>query len=485
MSYDTIILGSSPNALTAAAYLAQGGRRVLVLEPSAQIGGAMGTAQFADGFYGDIGLTSGRLDTSVINNLNLRNYGLEIIERNTITSLLPEGRSFTLPSDRDAATEIIRSFAPDDADRYKPFMALLDLATDFLRTAYDMVPPRQHPPSEWDVQQLAALVAQLRGYGRREMTEVMRLLVMSLRDFLDEWFQSPELKGLLASPGLRGLNQGPFAGSTTFNLLHHLAIGDGYFRATARGGIGAISQALAKSAKSFGAEIRTNAGDLRINVSNGVATGVSIGSESIDADTIISDYDARYTFTTLVPPPELEPEFNRAIRRIKYDGAVARVNLALKELPSLPKDALLGTFTLAPSLSYLERAFDATKYGDVSDNPFIEATIPTIPDPSLAPPGKHVMSIWFQYAPYRNNVSAERILNLCLERLTPFAPNLKSIVESTQVLLPRDLESQFHLTEGHLYGAEMTLAQAFFLRPIPGFAQHETPIPHLYLCGAV
>jgi phytoene dehydrogenase-like protein len=488
-SYDTIILGSSPNALTAAAYLARGGKRVLVLEPSERIGGAVSTAEFADGFKGDTGLTSGRLDADIIKDLKLHEHGLEVIERDTITSLLPGGRSFTLPAARDAATEVIRAFAPKDAARYLPFVQLVDLASDFLRCAYAMTPPAQHPPSDADVQQMTALVGRLRGYGRREMTEVMRLLVMSARHLLDEWFESAELKGLLGAAAIRGLNQGPFAGSTTFNLLHHMAIGDGYFRATAKGGIGAISEALSKAATAYGVEIRTKcgAGTFRVNVSDGVATGVQIDGETIEAATIISDYDARHTFTNLVPPPELEPEFNRAVKNIRYKGSVARINLALSELPKfkgVADEALRGTLTLAPSLEYIERAFDGGKYGDISKQPFLEVTMPSISDDSLAPAGKHVMSIWLQYAPYRGEVGAEQVCGTAMEALSEFVPNLKSIVHASQVITPSDYETRFHLFEGHLYGGEMNLAQAFFLRPLPGFAQYQTPISHLYLCGA-
>jgi phytoene dehydrogenase-like protein len=232
-TYDTILLGSSPNALTAAAYLAKAGQRVLVLERSAHIGGATATTQFADDFHADLGLMSGRLDPSIVRDLQLHQHGLALIERDTITSLLPDRRSFTLPADREVAADLIRGFAPNDAARYGHFMQLLDLASDLLRTAYAMTPPQAHHPSSAEALQLAALAGQLRGYGRREMTEVMRLLVMSARDLLDEWFESAELKGVLGSAGVRGMMQGPFACGTTFNLLHHLTIGDGYFRATA------------------------------------------------------------------------------------------------------------------------------------------------------------------------------------------------------------------------------------------------------------
>lgn len=486
-TYDTIILGSSPNALTAACYLARSGKKVLILEPSKHIGGAVTTAQFADGFKADAGLTSGRIDATIAKDLKLSEHGLEVIERDTVTTLLPDGKSFSLPSDREAATTVISKFSQNDASRYKQFMQLVDLASDFLKSAYEMTAPGNHPPSPQDVEQFSLLTGKLKGYGKREMTEVMRLLVMSVRDLLDEWFESPELKGLLGATAIRGINQGPFAGSTTYNLLHHIAQGDGFFRATAKGGIGAISLALSKTAKSYGAELLTGIGSLEVNVEDGIATGVMADGKLIEATTIISDYDARYTFTKLVAPPELEPEFNRAVRNSRYGGAVTRINLALSKLPEFPgiaDEALRGTLTIAPSVSYLEKAFDGGKHGDISAHPFLEVTIPSLADSTLAPSGKHVMSIWMQYTPYRSKTSPDNALKLALDQLSAFCPNLKSLIEHSQVVTPKDLESQFNLSEGHLYGGEVNLAQAFFLRPIPGFAQYNTPIPQLYLCGA-
>ncbi len=486
-TYNTIILGSSPNALTAACYLARSGKKVLVLEPTEHIGGAVSTAQFADGFKADIGLMTGRLDAEIVKDLKLSEHGLEVIERSSLTSLLPGGKSFTLSCDLNAAEKVIAGISPADAKKYKPFMNLVSLASDFLKSAYNVTPPANHPPSKDDVEGLSKLSAQLKGYGRREMTEVMRLLVMSVRDLTDEWFASPELKGLLATAAVRGINQGPFAGNTAYTLLHHLAQGDGFFRATAKGGIGALCQALAAAAKSYGVEIRTKCGSLTINVEDGVATGVAAGTESIEASLVISDYDARHTFTHLVAPPELEPEFNRAVKNLKYRGAVARLNFALKDLPKfagITDEAMKGMLVLAPSVEYLEKAYDAAKRGDVSARPYLEVSIPSLSDATLAPSGKHVMSVWMQYAPCHSTANPDHLRDLVLKQLSEFCPNLKSLVEHSQVLLPNEYESQYYLTEGNLYGAEINLAQAFYLRPLPGFAQYSTPISQLYLCGS-
>lgn len=486
--YDTIIIGSSPNALVAAAYLAKAKQRVLVLEPSKYIGGAVSTEEFASGYHGDVSFLSGQINPAIAKELNLSQHGLAVVERNSVTSLLPDGRSFTLPKDRKAAAEVIRGFAPADATRYEKFMALLDLAADFLSAVYQSTPPQQHPPAEPEAVMLSSLVGKLKGYGRRETTEVMRLLVMPIRELLDEWFENAELKGLLASVAIRGVTRGSFAGSTTFNLLHHLAIGDAYFRATAKGGVGAISQATASAAKAAGAEIRTGVGDVKVTITDGTATGAQLSNgEAIDSNAVFSDYDACYTFTKLVSPPELDPEFNRSVKVTRYKGSVARINFALSDLPAFTnvgKDALAGTLVLSPSVAYLERSYDSAKYGSVSENPYLEVTIPSIADPGLAPAGSHVMSVWFQFAPYDVKCDSANLVEITLNRLSQFAPEIKALVKHSSVTTAKDFQTKFNLTEGQLYGGEQNLAQAFYLRPIPGFAHYKTPIAQLYLCGA-
>ena len=486
--YDTIILGSSPNALVAAAYLAKAKQRVLVLEPSDTIGGAVSTAEFAPGYRADVSFLSGRINAAVAKDLNLNQYGLETIERESITGLLPDGRSFTLPKDRKAAVEVISKFAPADATRYEKFMALLDLAAEFLSSVYESTPPQQHPPSASEAMMLSSLVGKLKGFGRRETTEVMRLLVMPVRDLLDEWFENAELKGLLAGVAVRGLTRGSFAGSTTFNLLHHLAIGDAYFRASAKGGVGAISLAIAAAAKAAGAELRTGTGDVRVAITEGIATGVQLNNdEVINADAVFSDFDAFYTFTKLVPPPELDPEFNRSVRTTRYKGSVARIDFALSELPqfaNVSKDAMSGTLVLSPSVAYLERGYDAAKYGGISENPYLEITIPSVSDDSMAPPGSHVMSVWFQFAPCEAVCDQNKLVEITLNILSKYAPNLRTAVKHSAVTTAKDFQSKFNLTEGQLYGGELNLAQAFYLRPIPGFAHYQTPIAQLFMCGA-
>jgi phytoene dehydrogenase-like protein len=485
--YDTIILGSSVDALVAASYLARSGASVLVLEPGEHFGGAMATAEFAPGFKADLGLMSGRIDEQIVKDLKLEQHGLEVIERNSFTALLPEGKSLTLGKDRAAASKAISAVSAADSARYGQFMGLLDMACELLKQSY-LTKPSEHPATSDDLSNTSQLIKQLRGYGSREMTEILRLLVMPIRDLLNEWFESNELKGLLAGPGIRALNHGPFAGSTTFNLLHHIAIGDGYFRATARGGVGAICAALATAAKSHGATLQSKTGKFKVILKDGAAAGVKLESgEEFACEQVISDYDARHTFRDLVDPVELEPEFNRLVTNVRYNGCVARVNLALNAMPAfqgIDEETLRGTLTIGRSINQLEKAFDDAKYGGISKTPYLEMTLPSLTDPSLAPSGKHVMSIWMQYAPFCNNLTAQAVQDLVVDQLTGFAPDLRKQIQSVQVLLPSDFESRFNLSEGHLYGSDMTLTQAFYLRPVPGFARYRSPIDRLHLCGS-
>jgi phytoene dehydrogenase-like protein len=273
-----------------------------------------------------------------------------------------------------------------------------------------------------------------------------------------------------------------------FNFLHHVAVGDGLLRSTVRGGLGQLAEALADKARGAGVEIRTGVpGPLSIEVEDGVARGVRLGDgQLLLGPIIVSDLDARATFTKLVPPPELSPEFNRTIRHLRYRGSVARINLALAKLPEfseVPAEALSGTLVLSPDLTSLERAWDQAKRGVVSSHPYVEFALPSVSDPSLAPEGKHVLSAWVQYVPYGRG-DRDALLKSVLEHLSSFAPGLPGLVLHHQVLLPEDLEARFGLTEGHLYGGELSYHQAFFLRPFPGFSRYETPIEGLYLGGS-
>jgi phytoene dehydrogenase-like protein len=461
---DVLFLGSSPNALAAAARLAQAGRRVLVLETRGALGGAVATEAFAPGFRADTGVASAALDPEIAAALGI---SVPVIRRDTVTAL--GARPVTLRG----AVELPEAVAQ---------------AVELLRALYRETPPVMPAPEGADAAMLHGLAARLAGFGARPMHEVLRLLFMPARDFVAEQALPEGVQAVLAGAAVRALSEGPFAQGTLFGLLHHMAVDDGLFRCTAKGGLGALVEALAGAVRGAGAEIRVGVpGPLLVDVENGAARGVRLADgEVIGAGAVVSDHDARTTLTRLVSPRELDPEVNRALRAVRYRGSVARVHLALRALPrfvGVDPDALRGTLVVASDVASIERAWDQAKRGVVPARPYVEVCLPTVNDPTLAPEGQHVLDAWVQYVPYGRG-DREALATSVIEALSPFAPDLAALVLHRKVSLPEDLEAHFGLAEGQLYGGEVRLEQAFFLRPIPGFSHHETPIANLYLGGS-
>lgn len=461
-NYDAILLGSSPNALAAAARLARAGRRVLVLETRGVLGGPTATETFAPGFRAESGVMSAALDPEIVRELGL---SLDVLRRDSITAL---GSPVTLRADHALPSELLH-------------------AVELLRAIHASDPPALPRPGAADAGSLREIAARLSGFGPREMHEVLRLLFMSARDFFQEVAQPAE-QGILCGASIRGISEGPFAPGTLLNFVHHLAIDDGLFRSTVRGGLGKLAEALADTARAAGAEIRLDVpGPLAIEVADGVATGVRLGDgERIEAEIIVSDHDARTTFTRLVSPTELDPETNRALRNLRLRGSVARINLALSALPDftgLDTEVLRGTLIVARDPATLERAWDQAKRGAPSSHPYLELALPSIADPGLAPDGQHVLSAWVQYVPHGLG-GREALLKTVLAQLAACAPGLPALVLHPQILLPEDLEARFGLAGGHLYGGDVSWSTAFFLRPLPGFSHYRTPIERLYLAGS-
>lgn len=460
-SYDVVFVGSSPNALAGAARLARHGKRVLVLSPRAAVGGPVTTEEFAPGFHADTALSSVALDPEVAADLGV---SVDVVERPSVTLLGPSpvtlGRP-ALPQAVGDAVELLRAMARVEA-------------------------PEMPAPAAVDSAALGALGARLLGLGERRMHEVLRLLFLPARDFALETALSDAERTALCAAAIHGVSEGPFAPGTLFNYLSREAAGDGLSGPTARGGLRAVSEALAARARALGAEIRAGAALSAVVIEGGAARGVEADGERFEAAAVVSDYDVRATLGKLVPPYELPPETNRAVRALRYRGSVARVHLALDALPAfsgaLP-GALRGTLLVAPDVAALERAWDEAKRGAVPARPYIEVTVPTVGDPSLAPAGKHVLSAWVQWVPHGRG-DREALRTAVVEQLSVFAPGLAGSVVGHEVLLPEDLEARFGLTEGHLSGGEIHLAQAFFLRGAPGCAGHRTPVDGLFLGGA-
>jgi len=361
-----------------------------------------------------------------------------------------------------------------------------------------MVPPNPTSLNPRELFKLLGIGRHFRRLGTHLLYDLTKLMTMSSADYLNEWFETEVLKATMAASGIIGTFLGPRSPGTAYVLLHHyMGEIDAVFRSWgwARGGMGSVSGALARTAESYGAEIRTRAGVAQLLVKNGRTTGVVLeNGEEIQSQIVTSAVDPKRTFLKLVDPVHLEPEFVRQVGQIRMRGSSGKVNLALDALPNftaLPGEGphLRGAISISPSIDYLEHAYDDAKYGNFSRRPYLDILIPSTIDPTMAPPGKHVMSIFVQYAPYHLKEGSwperrEEFGDTVIATLSEYAPNLKNIILHRQVLTPWDLEQEFGLTEGNIFHGELSLDQLFFMRPVRGWAQYRTPINNLYLCAA-
>jgi len=496
--YDAIVIGAGASELVAANYLAKAGQRVLVLEAHKELGGVHVTEETVPGFRFDTCASDvGFLSPQIIQDLELRKHGLDILSVESSIFCPVENRNgFVLGEGQNTVASIAR-FSPADASRWMQFSERMARLAGFLWSLYREAPPLPTSRDRKDLLALLGLGRRLRGLGKVGMLEFLRTVPMPVADLLDDWFESEALKGSLGAAGVSHIFQGPKSAGTAFVMLHHL-VGQGAgavrSRTVLRGGVGMLAAALARALTERGGELRTGCAVERILVHTGQVRGVvTRGGEEIPGTRVVCGTDPKRTFLELVDPMHSEPEFLRQVQHIKLHGIAAKVNLALGELPDFgcPEAHLRGTISIAPSLEYLERAYDDSKYGRVSRNPYLDVTIPTLTDPTLAPPGKHIMSVWMQYAPYRlrdgsvwDSDAREALGIQVIETLARYAPNLPGVVIDRQVLIPADLEARFGLTEGHLYQGDLTLDQILFMRPVPGWSRYATPIDGLFLSGA-
>jgi len=498
--YDTLIIGGGHNGLTTAAYLARAGRKVLVLERRHVLGGAAVSEEIYPGFkYTVCSYVVSLLRPEVIRELDLPRHGLEIlpVDSSFVPMQASRGDYLALWSDPATTREEIKRHSPRDADAYPEFNQMMYNMGFAVKPILGMVPPDPLAPGLDDVRGLLDLLKHFKGLEAKTIHQLTKLMTMSAADFLDEWFETDVLKALTAINGIIGTMLGPRSPGTAYVMLHHfMGELDGAFTVWGfqKGGTGGVSQAIAGAARRFGAELRCNAAAAQVIVKNGQAVGVALESgEEIYAKTIVSGLDPRQTFLKLVEPKHLPGDFVHAIRNFKFRGSSGKVNLALDGLPtftSMPDPALLqGMIEICPSLDYVEQAYDDAKYGDFSRRPYLDVLIPSTIDPTLAPPGKHIMTIFVQYAPYKLNggwddQKREAFGDAVINTLAEFAPNIKDVILHRQVLTPWDLEQEFGLTEGNIFHGELTLDQLFFLRPAPGWARFRTPIRNYYQCGS-
>ena len=477
-TYDTIIIGAGHNGLVAAAYLARAGRKVLVLERRSVIGGAAVTEEFGEGFKADAVWIGGMLRPDIVRDLKLAMpLAAEKPAFHSLLGALNSGEPnlLTLHADPARAAECIMPFSEKDARRWPEFAAFMNKSARMLDAVYSTIMPRL--PRDFSASEgygLAEMAVKLRLMGRKDMLSLIRLLPMTTVEFLEEWFESEELKGALGSLAIHGVTLGVMSAGTGYTLLHNWLNRGGLSPVNA-GKVGEITQSLGEAVKRYGGEIRTDAEVAHIQVDTYTCKGVVLQSgEVIAASTVISAVDPKRTFLRLVGAVNLPPEFVWNVQSIKMRGSVAKVHLLTDGRHGLPD----GTSVVAPSLKYLERAYDAAKYGRISGQPYLEATTY----------GK-VVSIHFQFAPYAlkdGTWQGERrkLEELAVDTLTGYFPDLKSSIVNSKCITPADLEAVYGLTEGDLNHGQLMLDQFLFMRPLPGWSNHRTPIDGLYLGGS-
>ncbi len=494
-----IIIGAGHNGLTTAFYLAKAGLKPLVLERRPVVGGGAITGEIAPGFRcPTLAHAIGPLRPSVVRDMRLESRGVEFITPEPrLVSLSLDGRALAFSTDVARTAEAIRAFSDADAAQYPEFCTVLERLGAFLGELLETTPPSLDGPAVGELWELLKTGRRFRALGRTDSFRLLRWMPMAAADLVAEWFSNDLLQAAVAARGIFGVAQGPWSAGTGATLLLNAAVdpAPGGSSVTVKGGPGALTRAMADAATQAGAEIRTDASVARIVVRDGRATGVVLDDgREISARAVISNADPKRTLLGMVDPIELDPSFLVRIRNYRCPGTTAKVNLALSALPAFTgvnsPSELRGRVQIAPGIDYLERAFDASKYGEMSADPYLDVTVPTLHDPSLAPAGAHVLSVYVQFAPYAlaggrswSDAAASLGQNV-IGTLSRYAPGIERLVVHQQVITPHDLESTYGLTGGHILHGEPSLDQLFTMRPVLGCARYRTPIAGLYLCGA-
>ena len=512
MNYDAIVIGGGHNGLVNAAYLARSGLSVLVLEQRHVLGGATVTEEIFAGFkFTVFSYVVSLLRPEIIRELELPRHGLTILPLESTITPLPNGDYIYRGSDPHETFRNIQRFSPRDAEAYREYGHTMYQMAKAVKYILGIRPP---DPTSLHPRELLALLKLGKHFlsiGEDNLYTLVKLMTMSSAEFLEEWFETDPLIATMSASGIIGTFLGPRSPGSAYVLLHHyMGEIDGVFRAWgfAKGGTGAISEAIANSSRELGAEIRTEAKVAKVLMRGDRATGVVLESgEEIQARLVISSLDPKLTFLKLIEPSQLPDDLVRIVRNFETQGSSGKVNLALDAAPDLscwPGDGphLRGAISVSPSVDYIERAYDEAKYGQFSRRPYIDAIIPSMIDPGMAPPGKHVMSCFVQYAPYKVHKYTSRQANkeepaaenwdgqreafgdAVVDTLSEYIPNLKKIILHRQVLSPRDIEEKIGMTGGNIFQGELSLSQLFFLRPAPGYAQYRTPIQGYYQCGS-
>ena len=496
---DVVIIGGGHNGLVTAFYLAKAGYKPLVFERRPQPGGAAVTDEFHPGFRcSTLAHSAGPLRPDVVRDMQLEKHGLKVIQPEyAVTALSPEGRALSLFSDHRKSVEEIAKFSSRDAAKYPQFQQALAKISKVIADVLAQTPPNIDSPSAGDLWGLLKAGRGVRGLGKQDMFRLLRWGPMAVADLVAEFFETELLRATIAARGIFGTFLGPWSAGTSLMLLIRAAAdphpaGSAWF---AQGGMGALTAAMASAATQAGAEIRSNAEVIEVRVKDGAATSVVLSTgEEITAKAIISNADPKRTLLKLVDPTHLSPDFVMKLQHYRTPGTVAKVNLALSGLPKFTAlgsntDALSGRIHIGPEIDYLERAFDQSKYGNFSSNPYLDIALPSYTDGSLAPTGQHVMSIYVQYAPFKLKNSdwetQRRALGqTVVQTLAKYAPELPALILSHQIITPQDLQDVYGMTGGHIFHGELSLDQFFTMRPLLDWARYRTPVKNLYLCGS-
>jgi phytoene dehydrogenase-like protein len=502
-TYDAIIIGGGHNGLVAACYLARANWKVLVLERRYIVGGACVTEEniFPGYKVSTAAYVNSLFRPEIIRDLRLKDYGYDIVERDPSSfSPFADGRYLMLGPDHDMNVREIAKFSAKDAQNFPLYERMLERVASVIEPTLVLKPPDLVHPGLGDLLRMAPMGRAMQKLGTA-MSEAIEVLTGPARPILDRWFESEELKATLATDAIIGAFASPSMPGTAYVLFHHVmgeTNGKRGVWSYVKGGMGGLTQAIARAAKDLGVEIRTEAEVARIVMKDNTVTGVALtNGDEFRAKRVASNVDCRLTFTKFMDSKALPPDFAAAIDRIDYSSASVKINVALAALPNFtacpgasagPQHR--GTIHLCPDQDFIERAYDEAKYGAMSTNPIVECTIPSSVDSSVAPPGQHLMSMFCQYAPYAlkegewNDARRGEFADRCFNIVEQHAPGFKASVLARQILTPIDLEKTFNLTGGNIFQGSMSLNQLFMFRPVPGFAGYRTPVKGLFLCGA-
>ena len=492
-----VVIGGGHNGLAAAFYLGRAGLKPIVIEQRATVGGGAITAELHPGFTCPTLTHHAAIRSDIAAEMDLTRHGLEVL-RPAVDVFIPsaDGPAAAMYVDTNRTAEELRATQPRDAEAFVRYRAAVSAVGSVVDALMTVPPPDVDHPDSRDLWNLLGAGRRFRALGKQDSYRLLRWTPMPVADFATEWFESPLLRAAVCGSGVSGTMLGPrSAGSTLVHLLRdaHRRMSGG--RTQVRGGPGALTHAMAAAARGAGADIRVGARVDRIAVANGAVTAVTVGGRDIAADAVVSAADSKATCLGLLDPVDLSPDFLSKMGNFRSAGTVAKVNLALSALPSFGAtvgatnaEFLSGSIHIGPDVDVIERAFDDAKYGELSEHPWLDVTIPSVLDPSLVPPGAHVMSVYVHYAPYRLRGAdwssmKDTVLTRTLAVLERYAPGIKGLVIAAEVITPAELESTYGFAGGHIFHGELSIDQLFTMRPLLGYGGYNTPIRGLYLCG--